>query len=108
MYNEGIHKQTIDKKMNEMNKQQLIDVIGEEKFQQLIDSQLDFSNIITDGTAYNGFTAFFATVGFTDVDGDDVTARMDVFVDTDVVNDAPSLCYIDWDEALKDAEFSVY
>lgn len=89
--------------MENMTREEVINEIGLAYVEQVEKESVDFTNRVTDGTPYQGYTEFSATVSVDHDDWDSLT--MLVFVETSEVEEAPELDWIDWDKAIAEAEY---
>jgi len=84
-----------------ITREEAIKEVGEEVIKKIESESVEFTNRVTDGTPYNGYTEFSASVDLAHDDWD--TLIMYVFVDNNAVFDP--LDEIDWVGAIKSAEF---
>jgi len=86
-----------------ITREEAIKKVGEEVIKKIESESVEFTNRVTDGTPYNGYTEFSASVDLAHDDWD--TLIMYVFVDNKVVENCDQLDEIDWVGAIKSAEF---
>lgn len=87
-----------------MNRDEAINGAGIEKVEKVEHENLDFTGRTTEGTQYDGYTEFSATV---DIEGYDTALTIYVFIDSDVLLDVENLDGIDWSEAMKEAYYEI-
>ena len=86
-----------------ISRAELTKAVGEESVKNLESQHVYFTNRVTDGTHYQGYTEFAADLDL----GDDTAIKMYVFVDSNLVDVVEVLDQIDWDTAIENAEFEL-
>lgn len=92
--------------MRNITRQEAIKEVGLESVVKVEGETVDFSCRVTDGTTYQGYTEFSATVKVDSEDWDELT--MYVYVDTHEVDAADDLDQIDWETAVQDADYALF
>lgn len=89
-----------------IDREEAIKRVGAESVKSVESENVSFTNRVTDGTEMTGYTEFSASVDCVE-DGEDVTLVMYVYIDSDELEAREDLDRLDWDEAIRDAEYEV-
>ena len=85
--------------MTRITKEAAISIVGNAVVAAVIGGNCDFTNRVTDGTSWHGYTEFSASVDAYDQDGDSsVTLIAYWFQDSSTVEQAESLDSLNWSE----------
>jgi len=91
--------------MKRLTEKEAINETNLELVNLLKSKNVDFTNRVTDGTKDQGMMEFYADVELKDND-DFETLTMYVFIDDETV-DSLELDQIDWEKAIKEAEYEL-
>ena len=77
--------------MARITKEAAISIVGNTAVEAAANGNCDFTNRVTDGTAWHGYTEFSASVDATDKDGNSVVCIAYWFQESSAVDQAESL-----------------
>ncbi len=90
-----------------ITRQEAINEAGIKAVEIIENDNLDFSNRVTDGTKDHGNTEFSVSTNFIDSNGEECQLFMYCFINSDDVQAVESLDLLDWETAIKNAEFEI-
>jgi hypothetical protein len=90
-----------------VSREEAIAIVGVDAVKEVEAANVDFTNRVTDGTPYNGWTEFASAVAATDKQGEPCTLTMYVYIDSDHLVDCEDLSNLDWDAAIAGAIYTV-
>ena len=84
--------------MRRINKEQAIAVVGADAVESAMEQPCDLTNRVTDGTAWEGYTEFAATVKAKDTEDEEVILVAYYFFPADEVMATCDLSSLSWGE----------
>jgi hypothetical protein len=96
-----------ENKMN-VSREEAIAIVGVDAVKEVETENVDFTNRLTDGTPYNGWTEFAASVQcISELTDDGAVLTMYVYIDSNDLVDCEDLSNLDWDAAIAGAIYTV-